>query len=702
MIAKLTTGNGFGGTARYDFRIGTKEQGKTKVLAFDGVDERLEPREIAKDFRFQAMMYPTVRKPVYHWALSWKVGEDISDEQMTECAMEFLMGIGFTNTQYVIVRHEKENQHCHIITNIVDYDGNRISTKGLINKSHKVARKITLSHGFAWGESAKKETIEAAHKPHEKARYTLEPMIKAAVAKAKHIDELPELLHPSGVECIIKWSDAGKPVGISFSFEMEGQQHTFKGSAIDRSLSAGNIAKEIQARAAELEAQRIAEEKERVRKQREAQMREQARNREEQLRVEAEAKAKAKAKEIKEGFTNFSGDYYAHLKSLKDHAFELYEAAKQSGIKLHEETHRAHGELNKVWEQYNSNVRATAIERNETRKVAAMAGILALFNPIVGLSVAFIALLSGEIRRAELQQKCGVLTTKLNVCSRNLYELETKKRNLKIEKESRLREYLLAKNDYNEYKKNRDIIRTNWKILQIRTYIESKQANALLEEINTSFDAFYAHYHLVPGRIEEKENGVVRWWLYEDGYTDNLKIFQPHSPSPQKHGESYVDFTYNEKGHLVATVEADPVQAHHEGVCGQVNCSKGEGVLQKRSYCGYKQAQQAQTHSEKVLWQSGRSGIDCRIIQNREGKYELQEGQPGGKIVNGRYSEMIWRTTKRFIRFNKIAQKGDNDYFSIVKQDNSRAIIDNHGNEISQRELQRLGISGHGYKGPHL
>lgn len=271
MMAIVTTGNGFTMAGKYDLRIKGKKATpanpeEVEILGIHGdlcykVDNKgkyvVDVKQLGRDFRFQAMMRPKVRKPVYHWVLTWKVGETISDEEMKTRAEEFMESMGFSNTQYIIIRHKKDNQHCHIIANIVDNDGNRISTEDLVDRAHFVARMITKVYGYAWGEEAKKETIERAHKSHDKARYTIEPTVKAAVAKAKDILDLPELLQPSGIGCIIKYSNAGRPVGISFSVEMDGQLHTFKGSDLDRRLSAGKITKTIEDRVAREEANRV-------------------------------------------------------------------------------------------------------------------------------------------------------------------------------------------------------------------------------------------------------------------------------------------------------------------------------------------------------------------------------------------------------------------------------------------------------------
>lgn len=266
MISKLITGNGFGGAVRYSTKYGKDPDGTLhQLLAVNGVtfdyDENgeltINPQKVGWDFRQQTLgynpgtnNYRPIQKPVYHWILSWKEGErKIPPKEMLEVAKEFMKRIGFTNTQYVISAHfDKENQHLHIVANIVNNDGKRIVSQGLVDLAHKVAADITMERGYEWGKPATKKTIKSAKKPHEKVRYTIKPIVKEAVAKAKGIEDLPALLKLSKISCKIKHSEIGKVVGISFAYEMDGQLHTFRGSSLDRSLSAGRIEKAIACR----------------------------------------------------------------------------------------------------------------------------------------------------------------------------------------------------------------------------------------------------------------------------------------------------------------------------------------------------------------------------------------------------------------------------------------------------------------------
>ena len=254
MISKLTTGNGFGGSLRYDTRQGRgMKPGLAKVLDVSGVEFDIDEdgnyvintSQVARDFRTQTMGYQgkrDIRKPVYHWVLSYHPDDKVSEEQMVEDAHDFLNRVGFDDTQYVmIVHYDKNHHHLHIVTNIVNNRGERIPTMGLIDKAHKAAAAITRERGYQWGEKAIEKTIENAHKPHEKVRMLIKPIVKEAVTEARSLEELKTILASKGISCEFTVASDGKRGGISFAYEYEGQLHTFRGSSLDRQLSFGYV-----------------------------------------------------------------------------------------------------------------------------------------------------------------------------------------------------------------------------------------------------------------------------------------------------------------------------------------------------------------------------------------------------------------------------------------------------------------------------
>lgn len=258
MIAKLSTGSNFEGAIRDNLKDSKKNNTTSVLLGFSNIyytyDEdcniKIDPRQVAFDFHQQANCYITpnsthpreIRKPMYHWVLSWRPGEHIPNEEKLEVALDFMHRIGFNDTQYVITAHyKKAREYLRIVTNIVNNKAERIPTMGLIEKAHQAAAAITRERGYQWGEKATKETIENAHRPHEKVRMIIKPIVKDAVEKAESLDELKSILASKGISCETTFASDGKRGGISFAYEYEGQLHTYRGSSLDRQLSFGYV-----------------------------------------------------------------------------------------------------------------------------------------------------------------------------------------------------------------------------------------------------------------------------------------------------------------------------------------------------------------------------------------------------------------------------------------------------------------------------
>lgn len=576
MIAKLQTGNGFGGALRY--ALGRKN---AKVLAADGVTYDydanghlvINARQVAKDFRLQTLGYNpdgkttrkvAIRKPVYHWVLSWKVGEEISDEAMTKHASEFLTGIGFVDTQFVIIRHQKQNQHCHIICNVVNNYGQRLSTHGLVETAHKVARDITISYGYAWGEPASDKTIKKAHKPHEQIRYLIEDFVFEAVDEAASIEDLPRYLERYGVECRIKYSAQGKAVGISFACTYDDQQHTFKGSDLDRRLSAANIVSTIDKRNARKQAEVRRNEEERQ-------------------------KAKQKAAAIKNGYNSVK-PIIKELIEVLDRANQLFEDTKAAGITLSSETSARYKELRKTRNEFHNLLQQAKAASDMDSMVEAIGVVLALLNPLAGIMVMLVAGITRDIRKSSEYTQKRQLLVRVESIRNDIDELQARKAENKIEKQERLQEILDVKRMLREYREGLNTIDNEvtairqdlHKIATIQGFVGSVAAAELLARINATFP--YGKIQLVPGPLEQTDTGY-RWQLNRAGLPGDPS--QP--PKPQEIGKSYIDFRRNSKGEWEAIIEADNYWNHSsKGVSGKYNLTTGECNIKARDYKGLK------------------------------------------------------------------------------------------------------------------
>lgn len=256
MIAKLGSGAGFSGCAKYDLDEGQKNNKQARLLDSGGVPLTIRPdgrmevnaRDIGRAFRAQAMqLNPGVKKPVGRIMLSFgpKDTPRMSDAYMVRLAQEYMQRMGIVNTQYTIVRRsEKEHQHVHIIYNRVDNDGKLISDSNNFLRSAAICKDITLREGLTWGQE-KSLSSSVPNDPAEKLLYETARTVRKCVEQSHNLTQLCRETARHGITTHIKENpNTKRPNGICFSVrDAAGNERHFKGSQLDRSLSIGNILK---------------------------------------------------------------------------------------------------------------------------------------------------------------------------------------------------------------------------------------------------------------------------------------------------------------------------------------------------------------------------------------------------------------------------------------------------------------------------
>ena len=135
----------------------------------------------------------------------------------------------------------------------------------------------------------------------------------------------------------------------------------------------------------------------------------------------------------------------------------------------------------------------------------------------------------------------------------------------------------------------------------IRRYVNSDKLKALLDFVNGGFDE--THYDLVPGRLVETETGM-RLVLYSDGFRSTSGVlYHEHEPAPQDHGESYIDFSVDAQGHLIAAVECDPTNHYTYGISGKLNLGTGKGSIARRDFRGSLEAREQKIKDNYAKYQ---------------------------------------------------------------------------------------------------
>ncbi|MEI5985937.1 relaxase/mobilization nuclease domain-containing protein [Sphingobacterium sp. PU5-4] len=233
MIAKIIEGRSFGGCVGYVLKK------DSEIIHANGLRTD-SAKTIVQDFNFQRMLNPRLGKAVGHIILSWNTADKnkLNNDIMISSAKRYLSKMGIRDTQRLMVRHhDRKHDHIHIIYNRVDDQGKTISNSNHRYKSFKACKELNALYGFKQSEG-KRNVNRGRLKGNDRTRYQIYDTVKAGIRNSRNWPELQNYIRYRGVEMQFKYRSGTNEVqGISFS--KDGQ--TYRGSAIDRSLSYGQI-----------------------------------------------------------------------------------------------------------------------------------------------------------------------------------------------------------------------------------------------------------------------------------------------------------------------------------------------------------------------------------------------------------------------------------------------------------------------------
>lgn len=238
MMGKVMTGRSFGGCVRYNLQ-------KPDAILLDSHGLREDNMQtIIDDFNLQRKTNAALGKAVGHIALSWSVEDKrrLSSDNMAEVARLYMEQMGISDTQYLIVQHnDRPHPHLHIVYNRVDDFGKTISDQFHKQRNAKVCKDITLTYGYHYAGGKEKVNRERLNGS-DALKYELYDQITKAVGRAKNWQQLKQFLDKQGISTLFKYKSGTKEIqGVSFSrYDVQ-----MKGSQIDRSLSYGNINKQL-------------------------------------------------------------------------------------------------------------------------------------------------------------------------------------------------------------------------------------------------------------------------------------------------------------------------------------------------------------------------------------------------------------------------------------------------------------------------
>lgn len=237
MIAKIIEGRSFGGCVGYALKK------KSEIIHAVGLRTD-SAKTITQDFNLQRTLNPRLGKAVGHIILSWNRDDKdkLNNDVMISAAKRYLTKLDIRDTQCLIIRHfDRQHDHIHIIYNRVNDHGKTITNSNHRYKSFKVCKELNASYGFKQSEG-KQHVNRGRLKGNDLTKYQIYDTVKAGIRNSRNWQELESFLRYRGVEIQFKYRSGSNEVqGISFS--KNGQ--VFRGSAVDRSLSFGQIDKAL-------------------------------------------------------------------------------------------------------------------------------------------------------------------------------------------------------------------------------------------------------------------------------------------------------------------------------------------------------------------------------------------------------------------------------------------------------------------------
>jgi len=202
------------------------------------------PGEITREFRFIQEQNINCQKNTLSFVLSPTIedGRSLRQKELREICEKFMKEMNLGERQAIaFVHQDKEHKHIHLYVNRIDFNGKAYKDSFIGKRSQFAAEKVA---GEMKLTTVKQVQIEKEFNLKDirseiKRRHDL--VMKDH--RPKTYNQYMELMKANKVEVIPCINKAGKLQG--FRFEFDG--YNLKGSEVHRSMSIGNIGKEMSA-----------------------------------------------------------------------------------------------------------------------------------------------------------------------------------------------------------------------------------------------------------------------------------------------------------------------------------------------------------------------------------------------------------------------------------------------------------------------
>lgn len=189
-----------------------------------------------------------VQKPMVYFVIRLSAGERLSASDWRKLTRQYLKGMGYTDNQYLLVRHTAPATHdqVHVVVNRVRRSsGKVVSLEGDYYQSRSLARELEATFNLrpVWGDlgplkqrrrgdDGMLRVLPSEIEHRRMASQALRSMVNEGLLVSQDLDQFVDFLEARGVKVELK-RERGKSEGITFSYDQE----RFSGSQLGTGYS---------------------------------------------------------------------------------------------------------------------------------------------------------------------------------------------------------------------------------------------------------------------------------------------------------------------------------------------------------------------------------------------------------------------------------------------------------------------------------
>ena len=235
MIAKQVKGKSFRGVLNY-----LHEKEGSRIIGGNMAGDN--PRIMSAEFAVSRTLNPRLQKAVYHSSLSLPKTEHLDDDTWSAIAEDYVRGMDFGESQYVVYRHsDKDHDHVHIVASRIRItDGTTVNDSWDYVRSEKLIRELEKKYEFTPTVSSNQKQqrgqttgeirlIERTGT--SSVRTKLQQAIDAETDSPITMPELINRLKDRGIDAKVSRTRTGKIRGISYQKDGVATSGTHLGKA---------------------------------------------------------------------------------------------------------------------------------------------------------------------------------------------------------------------------------------------------------------------------------------------------------------------------------------------------------------------------------------------------------------------------------------------------------------------------------------